>query len=219
MQISIIGNGKTGSQIVKILGQENVNVFDSKRKPSVDELNKSDAIIIFIPGRALEELLPVLLKVDTPIICGTTGYKYSQSMIDEINDNAKTWVVANNFSLAMVFVQECLNSLGKINKFIGNANYHIEEIHHTKKLDAPSGTAVSWREWLGNDCEISSIREADVNGIHTLSLETDLESIEFSHTSKSRELFAQGAIWTAKYVYEKKITGFNQFEKLVKGAL
>ena len=75
-------------------------------------------------------------------------------------------------------------------------------MHHNQKKDAPSGTALSWREWLNKDAFISSDRQGDVKGIHELHLKTQGESIFLRHEAHSRAIFAEGAIWTANYILD-----------------
>ena len=78
--------------------------------------------------------------------------------------------------------------------------FHIHEVHHKEKKDAPSGTALSWQEWLGQNAHISSDRQGDVKGIHSLHIKNENESIWLKHEAHRRELFAEGAIWSAKYL-------------------
>jgi len=83
-----------------------------------------------------------------------------------------------------------------------NPEFHIHEVHHIHKQDAPSGTALSWQDWLGKEAAISSAREGDVKGLHELHIKTEYESIYLKHEAHDRKLFAEGAIWTAKYLME-----------------
>ena len=222
MKIAVIGKGKTGQAVIDLLAKENIfDIFDSKNPLTIEKLNQADIAIVFVSYDTLTKIMPILLKTNTPIICGTTGFDYKESIVKEINTTNNTWVIANNFSLSMVFIKEALQSLGKIKNIIPEAQYAIKEIHHTQKLDAPSGTAISWQKWLDVDqCLISSIRLGDTKGIHDLNIDYEYESLEFKHTAHDRKLFAQGAIWAAQYITKNPtISGFHQFETLVKGAI
>ena len=222
MKIAIVGKGKAGKAVIDLFGTNNISeVFDSRNILTLEKLNKTDAVIIFVDCHTLTSIMPTLLKTTTPIICGTTGFDYKEDLVEKINLNRGRWVVANNFSLSMVFIKEALESLGKIKNLIPHAQYEIEEIHHTQKLDAPSGTALSWQQWTNvGDCPISSIRIGDVKGIHDLKIDYEYESLEFKHTAHDRKLFAQGAIWATKHIIQNPhINGFNKFETLVKGAI
>ena len=218
MKIAVVGKGNTGQAVLDLLGSQNINeVFDSNNAVTVDRLNNADAIIIFVSAKVLEDMLPVLLETKTPIICGATGFDYTQDIVEQVTLNRNIWIVANNFSLSMVFIKEALNSLGKIQHLIPQLEYTIKETHHTRKLDAPSGTAISWQNWLGVDgCVISSERLGDIKGIHEVTLSYEYETIELKHTAHDRKLFAQGAIWAAKYaINNPNLYGFYQFEELV----
>ncbi|HBQ58314.1 MAG TPA: hypothetical protein DD671_01445, partial [Balneolaceae bacterium] len=77
-------------------------------------------------------------------------------------------------------------------------------VHHVHKKDAPSGTALSWKEWLDKEAEVTSAREGDVKGIHELTVKTGTEEITLKHKALDRALFAEGAIWAAKQMVENQ---------------
>ncbi|BCD92446.1 4-hydroxy-tetrahydrodipicolinate reductase [Francisella halioticida] len=218
MRIAVVGKGNTGQAVIDLLGNDNIyEIFDSNNAVVIEKLNSADAVIVFVSAEVLAKILPVLLETKTPIICGTTGINYTQDIVEKINANRQAWIIANNFSLSMVFIKEALNSLGKIKHLIPQLEYTIKETHHTKKIDAPSGTAVSWQKWLDvENCTISSERFGDIRGIHETKLNHEYETIELKHTAHDRKLFAQGAIWAAKYAIQNhNLFGFFQFEELV----
>ena len=85
--------------------------------------------------------------------------------------------------------------------------FKIHEVHHIHKKDAPSGTALSWKEWLAKDAEVTSAREGDINGIHELTVTTETEEITLKHNALDRSLFAEGAIWAVEQLMnEQKLT-------------
>jgi 4-hydroxy-tetrahydrodipicolinate reductase len=222
MKIAIIGKGKTGKAVIDLLDSTNISgIFDSTNNPTVEMLDNVDVVIVFIPSDALTIVMPILLRTSTPIVCGTTGFIYTDKLIATINTGKNTWVIANNFSLSMVFIKQALESLGKIQSLIPQAQYSIKETHHTQKVDIPSGTAISWEQWLNVDkCPILSIREGDVKGIHNMGVNYEYESIKFEHIANDRKLFAQGAIWAAHHIHNNpQICGFNKFETLVNGEI
>ncbi|KFJ42289.1 dihydrodipicolinate reductase [Francisella philomiragia] len=217
MRVAIVGNGKTGSAVSDLLSQEEVaGIYDSKNILTLETLQNIDIAIVFVNAKVLQELLPTLLESNVPVICGTTGYNWDQNFINFVNQNQKTWVVANNFSLSMVIVKNMLASLGQLKQLNEGTNYSITEKHHIHKVDSPSGTAVSWRNWLNiGDVSIESIREGDIKGQHQVKVNTPHETIELKHTAHNRNLFAEGAIWAAREVVEKGIAGFFYFDELV----
>ncbi|WP_395946602.1 dihydrodipicolinate reductase C-terminal domain-containing protein [Caedibacter taeniospiralis] len=219
MKIAVIGKGKTGQSVIDLLSRkEVVEVFDSQNVVTVEKLNKADVAIVFVNAKVLDNILPVLLQSKVAIVCGTTGFKYDADFIQKVQMRQQTWVVANNFSLSMVLIKDMLHTLGHLQNLVGSTCFRLTETHHTQKLDAPSGTAISWQEWLKvKDCPIESIRKEDVKGEHVLQVHNDYESIELKHVAHDRRLFAEGAVWSARFIYENKIlSGFYQFDELVR---
>ena len=220
MKIAVIGKGKTGQAVIDGLADEQISrVYHSKNPVTLEQLNKADAAIVFVDAQIFQQILPILLTTKTPIICGTTGYAWREAFIEEVNQAGHTWVVANNFSLSMVLIKQMLNTLGKLPLLTEKVNFKLTETHHVQKLDSPSGTALSWQSWLGaKECPIDSIRKEDVKGEHQLVVDNGNETIELKHTAHNRKLFAQGAIWAARYINEhKSLKGFYQFDELVRG--
>ncbi|MDZ7755326.1 dihydrodipicolinate reductase C-terminal domain-containing protein [Rhodohalobacter sp.] len=201
MKVSVIGTGKTGSEVAELLGKQAV-CFDSKSNITADKLKETDIAIIFVPGEAAEEVSKVVLESGIPAVWGTTGYSWPEKLPDQVKEANARWVIGANFSLGMNLIRKALNILGKGGEFLKDPEYHIHEVHHVHKKDAPSGTALSWKKWLGRNASISSDRQGDVKGVHNLHLQTDNESIYLKHEAHSRKLFAEGAIWTAEYLLE-----------------
>lgn len=200
-KIAVIGTGKTGGTVAEQLGKSAIP-FDENSKPTPEKLMEADAAIIFVPGAAAEEIVEILLKTDIPAVWGTTGYQWPKDLPNRVKDIGTRWVIGSNFSLGMNLVRKSLNILGKGSEFLENPKFHIHEVHHVHKQDAPSGTALSWRDWLGKDASISSDRQGDVKGIHEMHLKTAGESIFLKHEAHDRSIFAEGAIWTANYLLD-----------------
>jgi 4-hydroxy-tetrahydrodipicolinate reductase len=199
MKVSVIGTGKTGSAVAELLGDQAVR-YDSKSNITAEKLKETDIAIIFVPGEAAEEVSKVVLKSGIHAVWGTTGYAWPENLPNQVKEVNAKWIIGSNFSLGMNLIRKALNILGKGGDFLQDPEYHIHEVHHVHKKDAPSGTALSWQEWLGRDASISSDRQGDVKGIHNLHLQTNNESIYLKHEAHSRKLFAEGAIWTAEYL-------------------
>ena len=119
--------------------------------------------------------------------------------------NAQTkWVLATNFSLGMNVIRNAIEKISKGSEILKDPTFKIHEVHHIHKKDAPSGTALSWKQWLNKEVEITSEREGDVNGIHELKITTDTEEITLSHNALDRGLFAEGSIWAIEQLIENK---------------
>ncbi len=201
MKISVIGTGKTGSAVVEVLGG-NAVPFNNENPPTVEKLKKTDIAIVFVPGNSAEEIVELLLKAKILSVLGTTGYEWPDNLNKRVKDAGSAWIIGSNFSLAMNLVRKSLELFGAGSSLLDNPEFHIHETHHVHKKDAPSGTALSWQKWLGKKSTISSIREGDVKGIHELHIKTENESIFLKHEAHNRKLFAEGAVWAAKYLLE-----------------
>lgn len=212
---AVIGTGKTGGTVAKQLGNAAI-LFDVNNKPTPEKLSEADVAIIFVPGEAAEEIIEILLETDIPAVWGTTGYQWPVDLPDRVKLAGNRWVIGSNFSLGMNLVRKALNILGKGAEFLDNPQFHIHEVHHVHKKDAPSGTALSWKDWLGKEASISSDRQGDVKGIHNLHLKTSGESVYLKHEAHSRSIFAEGAIWTADYILDHPeiVPGVYQFSEL-----
>jgi 4-hydroxy-tetrahydrodipicolinate reductase len=199
MKAAVIGTGKTGSEVARLLGDKAL-LFNSKTKPVAEELKKCDIAIVFVSPDAVSEVLEQVLKAGIPAVWGTTGYQWPPDLPEKVKDIGVRWVIGANFSLGMNLIRKAITLIGRGADLLKDPEFHIHEVHHIHKKDTPSGTALSWHEWLGKDASVSSDRQGDVKGIHNLHIKTENESIWIKHEAHSRELFAEGAIWTADYL-------------------
>lgn len=236
MKIALIGYGKMGHEIEKIAldrGHEIVCTIDlgEDNKFESDEFKSADVAIEFTsPESALNNYKRAFVA-DVPVVSGTTGWLEN---IDEIkkecSENGKTFFYASNFSLGVNLFFALNKKLAKMMNNYSDYNVRMEETHHIHKLDAPSGTAITLAEgvienldrkeaWLldkensESDLKISSFREGEVPGIHTVIYESDVDTITISHDAKSRKGFALGAVVAAEFTKDKK--GFLGMEDLL----
>ena len=217
MKIALIGKGKTGGEILNLYPRELITVFDSRNPLSMDLLQKCDVAIAFIPGEALTKIIPTLIEAKIPLVSGATGINWSSEIIKTLEDKKLKWISGSNFSLGMRIIHQMIQKLNYARNLFDEFNFHIHEIHHTKKLDAPSGTALSWNEWIDNSANITHDRIDDVVGDHLIKLETPFEEISLQHKALDRKIFAKGALWAANYLLEnaKNIQpGLHLFEDI-----
>jgi 4-hydroxy-tetrahydrodipicolinate reductase len=215
MKIALLGKGKTGSKVLELARSE-VEVFDSKNIPTYEKLIKHDVIISFLPGEAFHGLIPMLLETKKPVVTGSTGFSWPSDFDKTLREKGLTWIHATNFSLGVVVLKQLIERLHQVDHLFADRKLLIHEVHHTRKLDAPSGTALSMKEWLQEPCEITSERTGDVVGLHTLTLETPGEIIRLEHEAKDRRLFAEGSLWAANYILNQKMgPGLFAFQKVV----
>jgi 4-hydroxy-tetrahydrodipicolinate reductase len=206
IKMALLGAGKTGKEVIPLLGS-GVTVFNTSTPPTVENLQGHDVIISFLPGHAFKQHLNTLLESKIPVVSGTTGYQIPFEVDSVLKKNGVIWVWAHNFSLGMTLVKEMIEVLKKAPQLFETYEYSLNEIHHTKKLDKPSGTALSWAEWLSNtNITITSERVGDEIGTHQLTLKTPLEKISITHNALSRKIFAQGAVWTAKKILSEPVS-------------
>jgi 4-hydroxy-tetrahydrodipicolinate reductase len=216
MKISVIGTGKTGSKVVEMLGEKLAFAFDESNPPTVEKLKESDAVIIFVPGEAVDHILPVVIESGIPAAWGSTGYTWPDDLDEQIKQVDTKWVLATNFSLGMNIIRNAIRAISEGSAILNDPEFKIHEVHHVHKIDAPSGTALSWKGWLDKDVAVTSDREGDVNGIHELTIRTKTEKITLKHEALDRGLFAEGAIWAIEQlISEQKLTnGVFTFDEL-----
>ncbi len=227
MNIAIIGYGKMGRQIEEAArkrGHEIPLIIDIDNASDLNEkkLQNIDAAIEFtIPDSAYTNINKCM-DAGVPVISGTTGWldKYDK-IAERCHNENKTFMYASNFSLGV-------NIFFKINQYLANImnkfsdyDVNITETHHTQKLDAPSGTAITIAKDIINEIDrkskwqlkksdqnetidIEAIRKKDVFGIHTVKYESDFDLISITHNAKSRNGFALGAVLAAEFLSDKK---------------
>ncbi|MEX0945152.1 MAG: dihydrodipicolinate reductase C-terminal domain-containing protein [Balneolaceae bacterium] len=215
LKYAVIGTGKTGGTVLQKLEGKSV-AFDEYNKPTADKLADCDVAIIFVPGSAAQQVVEIVLEAGINAIWGTTGYEWPATLSDQVKKKGVRWVIGSNFSMGMNLVRKAIHILGQGSDMLPNPKFHIHEVHHINKQDAPSGTAISWSEWLKKDAVISSDRQGDVKGIHNLHIKTEGESIYLKHEAHSRDIFADGAIWSANYIMNNRFIepGLYQFSDL-----
>lgn len=227
MKIALIGYGRMGKEIEKIAisrGHEiNFKIdINNQEDLTVENLQKADVAIEFtIPNTAVQNY-NICFEAGIPVVSGTTGWLDQK---DEVYTACKkadgTFFYGSNFSVGVNLFFELNKKLAELMAPRNEYDVEMTEVHHTKKLDAPSGTAISLAEdaleilpekdtWVNdqtpaeNEMNIKSEREGLVPGIHTLKYESGIDFIEITHSAKSREGFAFGAVLAAEYCLDNK---------------
>ncbi len=225
MNISLIGYGKMGKTIEQIALQKGHTIVGKINTSSRDKLEPSlksaDVAIEFSRPETAFEHVTACFKAGVPVVCGTTAW------LDKLEEAHKVckqhqgaFLYASNFSIGVNLFFKLNTQLSQwMNNFPEYAP-EITEIHHTAKLDAPSGTAISIAEQILENLQgkeswvkeqtitqtqlpIKSLRLPDVPGTHTVSYISGIDSIEIKHTAHSREGFAQGALLAAEWIVGK----------------
>ncbi len=227
MKIALIGYGKMGKTIEQIAlnrGHEIVLKIDinNQHDLTIENLQKADAVIEFtIPSSAISNY-NICFDAGIPVVSGTTGWlDRKDEVVAEINKKNGTFFYASNFSLGVNLFFALNKKLAALMANRPEYNISMEEVHHTQKLDAPSGTAITLAEELfdnhpekkswtlenptsSDQMQITAIREGQVPGIHRIKYESEVDYIEIEHSAKSRQGFALGAVLAAEFCYGKK---------------
>ncbi len=228
MNIALIGYGKMGKAIEKIAiekGHQITAIVDSKNPIELLKINNIDVAIEFTRPELARKHMVYCLEIGLPIVVGTTAWKEDLPAItDMVNKQNGSLVHASNFSIGVNLFFEMNKKLAKIMEAHPAYKLEMTEIHHTQKLDKPSGTAVTlaeeiieqntnYKHWrlaednkLVNENEffIHALREENVPGTHLISYESQIDSIHFEHIAHSRDGFALGAIVAAEWLQNKK---------------
>lgn len=218
MKVALLGRGKTGSHVAKLCEERKIpcETYHSERPLTAQALAHCDIVVSFIPGQQMLSYLPLLLEAKKPIVSGATGVDYPPEIDEQLKSAGIPWVQGHNFSLGMTIVHQIFQVMKNAPKLFPDSwQAAIHEVHHTKKLDAPSGTALRWGEWFGHETEMTSERTGDVVGHHEFTFKVPYETITLTHNAEDRSLFANGALWAAERVLEGKVgPGLTWFEDL-----
>ena len=227
MKIALIGYGKMGKEIEKIAvsrGHEVNLIIDINNAEdlTVENLRKSDVAIEFtIPGSAVKNYY-TCFEAGIPVVSGTTGWLSKKEEVHKkCAETNGTFFYGSNFSVGVNLFFELNKKLAELMAQRPEYNVEMTEVHHTQKLDAPSGTAISLAEdiieilpakknWVNDkkpaedEMNIHSERRGEVPGIHTIKYDSDVDFIEITHSAKSRKGFALGAVLAAEFCMDHK---------------
>ncbi|CAI8379809.1 MAG: 4-hydroxy-tetrahydrodipicolinate reductase [Cryomorphaceae bacterium] len=211
MKIAILGNGRMGKRISELAIQKGHTIVcnSSSEKPaSTLNLSTADLAIDFSTPTTAFENISHAINSGIPVVSGTTGWLKNLAEIEDLCKAEKgAFLYSSNFSLGMNILFEINKTLAKLMK---NQNYEssLNEIHHTKKLDSPSGTAKTLGKQmdniLANSTPITAERIGDVPGTHIIKYTSTVDEIEIKHTAKNRDGFAIGALIAGKWIIGKQ---------------
>ncbi len=237
MRIALIGYGKMGKAIEEIAierGHTVSAIVDLSTEVKIDsELKKTvDVAIEFTSPEAAKQNLLDCIIAGIPVVSGTTGWAFNENEMNELcKKNSTAVFYASNFSIGVNIFMQINEKLASLLNSFGSYSAKIKETHHIHKLDKPSGTAITlangivknnskYVKWELNpstdiqNIEITSFREGEIFGDHSVIWENDIDSINISHSAKSRKGFAMGAVLAAEYI--NKRTGLFNMRDLLK---
>lgn len=227
MKIALIGYGKMGKaieevavkkghQIVLGINSQNTNLFTK------ENLEKADVAIEFSTPHTAFENISNLLNWNIPVVCGSTGWIEKLETTKELCATTNgSFVFSNNFSIGVNIFFEINKKLADLMSHHNEYEVILEEIHHTQKKDAPSGTAIALAEQILNrihhkkqwvnelsdnpeDLEIISQRIDPAPGTHHVKYSSAIDNIEIIHTAHNRKGFASGAVLAAEFIRNHK---------------
>jgi 4-hydroxy-tetrahydrodipicolinate reductase len=221
MNIGLFGYGKMGKMLEQI-GQQRGHSIVAKVDVDTTNINYDtiDVAIDFSTPEAAFKNITNCFDHKIPVVCGTTGWlhKYEEA-VAHCQQKEAAFIYASNFSLGVNLFFELNKKLARMISDISDYAVSMEEIHHTQKLDAPSGTAITlaediiensgYKNWstqkaMGGEIPITSKRIGNTPGTHTISYDSDVDSIQIQHTAHNREGFALGAIIASEWLQGKK---------------
>jgi len=236
MKIALIGYGKMGKAVEQIalsrgheinliIDENNIEAFNP------DNLKNSDLAIEFTNPHAAVKNYYTCFNANIPVVSGTTGWTNQlPEIIQYCNTHQKTLFYASNFSAGVHAFFNINKHLAKLMEQFNNYVIKLTETHHTQKLDAPSGTAISlandiincstkYNGWTmdvnntANQIPVTALREPNVIGTHTIEYESEVDKISITHFAKNRTGLALGAVLAAEYALGKK--GFLTMEQML----
>jgi len=222
MKIALFGYGKMGKTIERLaIERGHIIVAKIDKETTEGTLEEADVAIDFsIPTEAFNNINKCF-QSKIPIVSGTTGWleRFEEAKANCTKENG-AFIYASNYSLGVNLFFELNEQLAKMMARFKEYDVQLEEIHHTQKLDAPSGTAISLAEGImansskdnwaldvtkkESEIPIVAKRIEKVPGTHTILYDSIVDEIEIKHTAKNRDGFALGAIIAAEWLQHKK---------------
>lgn len=221
MKIALLGYGRMGKsiEVIALERHHSITLKVSDDSSDYDFSNTDVAIDFSIPSVAVFNIKKAL-DAGVPVISGTTGWlDRFEDVLDYCKSKNGTFLYASNFSLGVNIFFEINNKLSQLMAGFSEYSTEIEEIHHTQKLDAPSGTAITLAEQIientnYNDWTLDEPKSAEIHidakrienvpGTHEITFNSELDAISIKHTAHSREGFALGAVIAAEWIKDKK---------------
>jgi 4-hydroxy-tetrahydrodipicolinate reductase len=229
MKIAIIGNGKMGKAVAALAEQRGhlihtvVNRIENAggRALTRERLGGADVAVEFTRPDAVVANLERILELDLPVVTGTTGWTEDLPRVTtHVQQRGGALLYAANFSVGVHLFLRVARELARCFRERPEYAVSIHEEHHQAKLDAPSGTALLlqrklWEVEPGRRFPITSVRSGDTPGTHALTYESQHEAVTLRHVTRSRQVFAAGALSAAEWLPGHK--GVYTFEDMLFG--
>lgn len=225
MKIALIGFGAMG-KLIKTLA-ENKNheitvVIDNSSEMFIDEiaekLQSADVAIDFSVSEAVIRNVKACLVAHVPLVEGTTGWNKELEHVKKLVEGRNgAFVFGANFSVGVNLFYRITDFASELFAKFDDYETFIEERHHSRKKDAPSGTALKLKDIVSQhttkDFSVAATRAGNIPGMHIVGFDGNADTVELTHTARSREGFASGAILAAEWIVGKK--GFYEFTEVM----
>ena len=228
MKIALIGYGAMGRLVAseaKKAGDEIGTIIRSvdgygemDPYPLAERIRDHDVAIDFSVGEVVPRNIAACLLAAVPVVEGTTGWKtYQDDVTGGVKEQGGALVYGANFSIGVnVFYRIVKNAATLFSRIEGYAPF-IEESHHSRKRDAPSGTALRLRDLMSEELKVeiptSSTRAGYIPGTHRVGFDSEADQITLTHTARSRQGFAAGALLAAHWIIGR--TGVYEFGEVI----
>ena len=230
MKLAVIGYGAMGQLVAKLAAEQghevSVTLNSRHAERSAEELAGSlrcDVAIDFSVAAAVKRNLKACVSANLPLVEGTTGW---HSQLDEVKNivsqNDGALIYGANFSVGVQVFYRIAATAAELFQGLESYDAFIEEAHHKRKRDAPSGTALQLGEivasHLGREVPVSSTRAGYIPGTHRVGFDSPSDQIILEHTARGREGFAVGALLAANWIVRRKgVYEFSEvFDEIVK---
>jgi 4-hydroxy-tetrahydrodipicolinate reductase len=214
MRIALIGHGAMGRMVAeraRLDGQEIALILTTRdMKQSVEEVaerlrESADVAIDFSVGDAVLNNVSACVRAGVPVVEGTTGWEGQAADVRSfVEAEGGALIYGANFSVGVNLFYRIIERAGELFKGLDDYAPFIEEAHHARKRDAPSGTALRVRELLTTKLEreipVASTRAGFIPGTHRVGFDSMADQITLTHTARSREGFAAGALLAARWI-------------------
>jgi 4-hydroxy-tetrahydrodipicolinate reductase len=222
MKIALIGHGAMG-RLIKILAENKnheiaVIIDDADANLSAEKLAEKlkdiDAAIDFSAAEAVKRNVEACVLAQIPLVEGTTGWNSEKENIRKlVEENGGAFVFGANFSIGVNLFYRIADFASELFAKFEDYEAFIEEQHHSRKKDAPSGTALKLKDIVSQhiekDFSVSATRAGAIPGTHRVGFDGAADQILLEHFARSREGFASGAILAAEWIAGRK--GFYEF--------
>jgi len=225
MKIALIGHGAMGQLVAKLATERNHEVVltldaPDAARPAEDisgELSQCEVAIDFSIAAAVPRNIELCMLSETPLVEGTTGWRINHNELNRtVEESDGALIYGANFSVGAQLFFRIAGRAAELFQNLQSYDVFIEEAHHKRKADAPSGTAIKLGDivanHLGREVPISSTRAGHIPGTHRVGFDSRADHITLEHVARSREGFAEGALMAAQWIVGRK--GLYEFSEV-----